>query len=134
ASIKTFKNLDVRMGIGLGEKEYKGSKVSQSNGSAFNNSGTQFDLLKKQKVNMAICSKEEDFDQNINLMLKLALVIMDSWSVGSAQIAHTILANPDLIQEEIAQKFEIKQAAVSQRLHRANLNLIMEVENYYRTR
>ena len=132
ASIKTFKNLDVRMGIGIGEKDYQGSRVSQSNGSAFVNSGTQFDLLKKQKVNLAISSPDRGFDQDLNMLLKLALVIMDDWSVGSAQLAQTLLENPDQIQEEIARKFKIKQAAVSQRLRRAHLNLIMELEAYFR--
>lgn len=134
ASIKTFKNLDVRMSIGIGNKEFKGSKVSQSNGTAFNNSGTQFDLLKKQKINLAICSPQKEFDQEINLMLKLALVTMDDWSVGSAQLAKLVFAHPDLLQEEIAQKFGIKQAAVSQRANRAKLNLIRELENYFKNK
>ena len=134
ACMKTFKNLDVRLAIGIGEREYKGSKVSQSSGSAFTNSGTRFDMLKKQKINLAISSPKQEFDQEINLMLKLALVIMDSWSVVSAELAQEVFANPDVLQEEIAQKFGIKQAAVSQRANRAKLNLIRELENYYKSK
>jgi predicted XRE-type DNA-binding protein len=134
ACIKTFKSLDVRMGIGLGEKDFTGTKVSQSNGSAFNNSGRQFDVLKKQKVNLAICSPKPEFDQEINLMLKLALITMDNWSVVSAQVAKMVLAKPNLLQEEIAQKLGIKQSAVSQRFNRAKLELMMELENYYQNK
>ncbi|MEX2591162.1 MAG: SatD family protein [Anditalea sp.] len=134
ACMKTFKNLDIRMGIGIGEKNFDGTKVSQSNGSAFNNSGSQFDLLKKQKVNLAICSPQKEFDKEINLMLKLALVTMDNWSVVSAQLALMVLGDPNLLQEEIAQKLGIKQSAVSQRSNRAKLDLMMELENYYQNK
>jgi len=131
ACLKGFKNLDVRMAIGIGEKDFEGNKVSQSNGTAFNNSGGQFDKLKKQKVNLAISSPYKEFDEEINLMLKLALVTMDSWSVVSAQLAEMVFADPDLLQEKLAQKLQIKQAAVSQRSNRAKLDLMMELENYF---
>jgi hypothetical protein len=131
ACLKSFKNLDVRMAIGIGEKDFEGNKVSQSNGTAFNNSGTQFDRLKKQKVNLAISSPYKEFDEEINLMLKLALVTMDNWSVVSAQLAEIVFDNPDLLQETIAQKLQIRQAAVSQRFNRAKLDLMIELENHF---
>ena len=134
ARIKSFKNLDVRMGIGIGGKDFRGTRLTQSNGTAFSNSGQQFDLLKKQKINLAFCTPDSAFDDEINLMLKLALVTLDNWSVVSAQLAQITLSNPDLLQEEIGQKLGVRQAAISQRSQRARLDLIMELENYYRVR
>ena len=81
---------------------------------------------------MAISSPEEEFDREINLMLKLAMTTMDKWSVVSAKLAELVFEDPDLIQEEIAKSLHIKQAAVSQRYRRANLDLILELEGYYR--
>lgn len=134
ACIKTFKNLDVRMAIGIGEKNFQGDKVSQSNGSAFNNSGTQFNLLKTQKVTLAIRSPSEAFDMEMNLMLKLALVTMDNWSAVSAELAEIVFANPKLLQEEIGKQLQIKQGAVSQRAHRAKTDLMLELDKYYQNR
>lgn len=134
ACIKTFNNLDVRMAIGLGDKTYQGDRISESNGLAFSNSGNQFDLLKKQKVTLAICSPQKEFDIAINLMVKLALVTMDSWSPVSAELAEIIFANPHLLQEEIAQQLGIKQSAVSQRARRAELDLMVELVQYYQHR
>lgn len=131
ACIKSLSNLDVRMAIGLGEKNYQGDRISESNGSAFSNSGNQFNLLKKQRVTLAISSPYPAFDADINLMLKLALVTMDSWSTVSAELAEIVFANPNLLQEEIAQQLEIKQSAVSQRARRAQLDLVMELIQYY---
>ena len=130
--IKAFKSLDARMAIGIGEKSYQGGSVSQSTGTAFISSGRQFDSLKKQKVTMAINSPENEFDQEINLMLKLAMTTMDKWSVVSAKLAELVFEDPDLLQEEIAKRLKIKQAAVSQRSRRANLDLMLELEGYYR--
>lgn len=134
ACIKTFHKLDVRMSIGLGDKSYQGDRVSESNGTAFSNSGNQFDQLKKQKINLAVRSPHKEFDQEINLMLKLALVTMDTWSTVSAELADIVFANPHLLQEEIAQQLKIKQSAVSQRTRRAQLDLVMELIQYYQNK
>lgn len=131
ACIKTFEHLDVRMAIGLGDKNFQGDKVSESNGSAFSNSGSQFDLLKSQKVTLAVSSPKKEFDADINLILKLALVTMDNWSTVSAELAEILFDDPHLLQEEIAQRLRIKQSAVSQRSHRAKLDLMMEVVQHY---
>ena len=134
AGIKTFKNLDVRMAIGIGDKNFQGDKVSESNGSAYSNSGSQFDLLKTQKITLAVSSPHKEFDAEINLMLKLALVTIDNWSTVSAELAEIFFDNPNLLQEEIAQRLEIKQSAVSQRIHRAKLDLMMEVVRHYQNK
>lgn len=134
ACIKKFQNLDVRMAIGIGEKAYEAEKVSESNGSAFSHSGTQFDQLKKQKVTLAIASNHQEFDTEINLMLKLALVTMDNWTQVSAEIAEIVFDNPDLLQDQIAKKLKIKQSAVSQRSRRAQLDLILEMVQHYQKR
>ncbi|WP_304344591.1 helix-turn-helix domain-containing protein [Chryseobacterium koreense] len=43
-----------------------------------------------------------------------------------------ILKNPKISQEEIAKKFKITQSSVSQRIKRANLDLILETDQYFR--
>lgn len=131
SAIKKIKNLDVRMAIGIGDKTFEGKRISESNGSAFSNSGEQFNLLKKQKVTLAISTAEKDFDKELNLMLKLALAIMDNWSIGSAELAEIVFADPRLLQEEIGKRLQIKQAAVSQRANRAKLDLMMELVQHY---
>lgn len=47
ATIKQIKNKDVRMGIGIGMEEYVSEKLSESNGTAYQNSGLCFESLKK---------------------------------------------------------------------------------------
>jgi len=126
------RNLDVRLSIGIGEKTYSGSRVSESNGPAFVYTGEQFDTLEEEHVNMAVKSPWRLFNREMNLFLKFAGKIMDSWSVSSAEIAHLILENPDLTQTEISAKLGIAQSSVSARWKRSSLQEILELEDLYR--
>lgn len=126
--------LDVRMSIGFGDMTYKAKKISESNGSAFTRSGEVFETLKKQKINLAINSGNEAFDTEINLMLRLALTFMNNWLAQSAEFVLTAIENPSLSQEEIGVKLSINQAAVSRRRKRAQFDLVMEMEQYFRNK
>ena len=130
---KTLK-LDVRMSIGFGDKTYKGKKISESNGTAFSRSGEVFETLKKQKINIAINSDNEAFDAEFNLMLRLALTFMDNWLVQSAEFVLKSIENPSLSQEEMGVKLGINQAAVSRRRKRAQFDLMIELEQYFRNK
>lgn len=126
--------LDVRMSIGFGEVTYNAKKISESNGSAFSRSGEVFETLKKQKINLAVNSGNKAFDTEINLMLRLSLIFMNNWLAQSAEFVLTTIENPSLSQEEIGLKLGINQAAVSRRRKRAQFDLMMEMENYFRNK
>lgn len=131
ALLKSVKGLDVRMGIGIGLETYIGTGVSESNGTAHQRSGRKFESLKESKINLSIATGNESHDLTLNLMLRLALDFMDSWSVVSAEIVAIVLDYPEASQKEIATKLNIKQSAVSQRIKRARLDLILDVLAYY---
>ncbi len=135
--IKAFlrsRSLDARMAIGIGDKNHQGDRISESNGSAFVRSGEQFDQLKQQKVTLAINSGDEAFNVEINLMLRLALAIMDNWLAQSGAFALAAIENPGLSQEELGMRLGINQAAVSRRQKRAHYDLIMDLEKYVSNR
>lgn len=124
--------LDARMSIGIGDKTYKAEKISESNGTAFTRSGEVFETLKKQKNNLAINSGNAELDTELNLMIRLSLTFMNNWLAQSAEFVQIAMANPTLSQEEIGLKLGINQAAVSRRRKRAQFDLMMEMENYFR--
>lgn len=100
AQLRTIKS-DARMSIGFGNKTHNANKISESNGTAFINSGELFDTLKKQKVTLAMRTGDSDFDEKLNLMLQLALTFMDTWLVQSAEFVAKAIENPTLSQEEL---------------------------------
>lgn len=131
ALIKSINKLDVRMGIGIGTETFTGSSVSQSNGKAYQRSGRIFETLKEQKLNLAIVTGDEKGDSTLNLMLKLALNFMDDWSSVSAHMVSISLEKPNVSQQEVADQLKIKQSAVSQRLKRARMDLVLDLLKYY---
>ena len=133
ASVKCIKNLDVRMGIGIGSKDYTASTISESNGEAFIHSGEKLESLKKEKQTLAINTPWQEFDREMNLYIKLALIAMDNWTQSSAEIVKVFLENPQKKQKEIAGLLGLKyQSYVSERKTRASYDEIMEMEMLYR--
>lgn len=126
--------IDVRIAAGIGTKSYVGQRISESNGSAFIYAGEKFDLLKKENVTMGVKSHCPNFDNEINLYLKLAGTFIDKWSVSSAQLIEIVLKNPTITQQEIGNRLGIKQSAVSGRWSRANVDELLAVEKMYRNK
>lgn len=124
--------IDVRMAIGIGTKEYSGTRISESNGPAFISASEQFEKLKKERTNLALRSPWPEFDAEINLYLKLAGVFMDKWTVSSANTVELALRYPKATQEELGTLLHIKQSAVSGRWNRANVDNVLEIERVFR--
>jgi hypothetical protein len=132
ACIKCIKGLDVRLAIGIGEKSFEGTNVTESNGEAFLFSGEIMESLKREKINLKIKTSNDILNQELNLYFKLALIIMDNWSVNSAEVVKLSLEKPNTLQKELAQMVGTNQEAISKRLKRANLDAILELDKMYR--
>jgi len=132
ACIKVNKPADVRMGIGIGHLKTKRKKLSESSGDAFVHSGVAFDSLKQGKVNLAVKTDSADFDEEINVLIKLALIAMDSWGVVAAEMVKLALENNNLLQSELAAISGRTQSSVSEALKRAHYNEMMDMDRIYR--
>lgn len=129
ATIKQYKDIDVRLAIGIGDKTYASNKITESNGSAFVNSGECFEQLKKNTL--AIKSPFTAFDAQINIMLELAQLTMNNWTVTTAQLVKVVLEHPKLNQKELANYFNKTQGNISQGLKRSGFYEISKMMQYY---
>lgn len=129
---KKVSPIDVRMAIGLGTKEYAANRISESNGTAFIHSGEKFEKLKKEKTTLAVQSSFPNFDYEMNLYLKLAVIQMDAWTVNSAVLFTTLFEDPEKNQTEIGAILGIGQNSVSGRFKRAHVDEILELDKMYR--
>ncbi len=132
ACIKMIKGLDVRLAIGIGDKTYEGTDVTESSGDAFVFSGETLESLKKEKQNLRIRTKNYKINEELNLYFKLALISMDSWTVNSAEIVKLSIENPNESQSKLGKRIGINQNAVSNRQKRAQLETILELDLMYR--
>ncbi|CAN5230805.1 hypothetical protein BH23BAC3_BH23BAC3_10720 [soil metagenome] len=126
--------LDVRLAIGVGIDGRNISSVSESMGDSFVYSGELLDQLKNDKVHLGIKSPWPDFDKEMNMMFKLTLVIINSWTSNSAEVAELIFSVPGITQQKIAATIGIAQSSVNDRIKRGSIYEIVELEKYYRER
>lgn len=131
STIKTTKELDVRLAIGIGEKSYSSEKVTASNGSAFVNSGECFEGLKKSIL--AVKSLNPEFDIRMNLVLDLAQLTINNWTQKSSEVVKISIENPKLTQKKLANLVNKTQSTISESLKIAGFEEVMKMENYYRT-
>ena len=129
ALIKTNSKIDVRMAIGIGEKEYNGVKISESNGSAFINSGEAFEQLKNNTL--LLKSLNQEFDDFFNPILKLVDFISSNWKPVAAETIFFALTHPTLKQKEIAVQLSKDNTTISKALKRGAYDEIMDVLNLY---
>tara|TARA_B100000795_G_C22780380_1_gene431988 strand:+ start:778 stop:1392 length:615 start_codon:yes stop_codon:yes gene_type:complete len=129
--LKSTKNIDVRIGIGIGRKEFNVDKITESNGEAFINSGFAFDtFLKKQTI--AIKTPWQELNEELNVAFDLALLTMDSWTKNSAEVFKLSLGSGNITQKEIGNLLGITQGRVSERQKRAGFEPIMKLEKRFR--
>lgn len=130
AELKKIDNINVRMGIGIGEMDFKTNNVTESNGSAFVHSGSCFDGLKKQTL--AIETPWEDWNKTFLVMIDLATLTIDRWSDKTAEVMAEKLQNPSMSQKEIAEKLNKKgQGNISESLKRGGYDELNQLLNYY---
>lgn len=130
ATIKQFKELDIRIAIGIGEKTYAAEKITESNGTAFIRSGECFEQLKKQTL--AINTPSNELNQTLNLMFELASLTIDDWSPTSAIIIKTAIENPEINQKELATILGVRQSNISRGLKRGGYDEIIKMNEYYK--
>ena len=134
AAIKSIKEMDVRLAIGVGNKTYETSKITESNGSAFVYSGETFESLVKSKQNLAIATISDKFNQEMNLLFRFALIVMDNWTANSAKVVYLALTNPGYSQKELGKALNIKQNTVSATLKRAYFAEISDMLVWYQNK
>lgn len=130
--IKTAENLDVRIAIGIGNEIFRSEKITESNGSAYVNSGRLLTDIKALGKTLAIQTENDKVNRDLNILFKWAAIDFDNWTAATAEIIHQLLRNSDLTQEELARELNITQSSVSQRLKRANFELLQETDQYFR--
>lgn len=130
--IKSQENLDVRIAIGIGEENFSSEKITESNGTAYVYSGRLLNDLKSDGHTVSIKTSNDSVDRDLNILLKWSSKDFDNWTMATSEIIHEMIMNKEITQEDLAKKFTISQSSISQRLKRANYELIVETNQYFR--
>lgn len=131
AALRAINGLDCRMGIGVGTEDFTATRLLENNGTAYIHSGEAFDSLAEYRQKIRIKTPNSEFDEEINLMLKMSLTFMDHWTASSARMIHLVFKHPDKNQTELGAMEDISQHAVSARLSRANFSILESFLEYF---
>ena len=123
-AIKQLPKIDVRISIGIGEKEYQGKSITTSNGSAFVNSGEAFEQLGKKKL--SIKTPEISSSNQLQTELQLVRALTEKWTSNMCETISCLLDNPKLNQTEIAEILSKPQSQISRELKAASYYEIMD--------
>ncbi|MDA9555381.1 SatD family protein [Pelobium sp.] len=129
ALIKSSNKIDVRMGIGIGEQDFKGKKITESYGTAFINSGESFENIKNNTL--ILKSPFNEFDDYFNPILKLLSFITNNWKPVTSETIFYTLTHRDLMQKEIAEKLSKDKTTINKALKRGGYDEIVEIINLY---
>lgn len=117
--------------MGVGNVDYNARKVTESNATAFVNSGECLEGLKKQTIE--IQSHWSEFDKTLTVILKLVLLFADNWTSTSAEILKKALENPKINQKELALALNRKsQSSISASLNKAGYDELKKGIEYYK--
>lgn len=145
ATMKHTGVVDVRMAIAVGEYGADGSvheekstelnrPINESFGTTAIQSGELLEDLKPARQSMMFASGDDHLDRELNLMLMLVLLVLDSWTAASAELALLLLEDRSATQKEIGKRLNIAQSSVSERVKRGSIHEVLAVEEYYRWR
>jgi hypothetical protein len=127
--IREIEGLDVRMAVGIGQVNLPITNITEASGLAFMLSGHAFDELKQ---NIAFNTGDEKTNEQLNVMLQLALISMDNWSVTEAQTLSPAFLDLNITQVALAAKLQKSQSTISATLKRSGYDAIKKLEAYYR--
>jgi hypothetical protein len=104
----------VRIALGLGDIRYESQSILTSDGSAFQISGPALDELKKRNQPVAILGPSDSFNAEWRVHALSLGYLIQRWTAPQAEAVVAQLQG--LTQEETAQRLQVKQPAVQQRL------------------
>lgn len=129
STIKQTKAYDVRMAIGIGAENYPSTKITESNGTAYINSGECFEELKK--YTLAIKSGNAALDELLNIMIKLSLLTTDDWTSVVSKVIKTAIEHPEKNQKDLAKLLDRSQSNISEALKRGGYEEIRSMNAFY---
>ena len=108
-------NFDARIAIGIGSVDFISNKIIESDGQAFLLSGTTLDSLKNTDIRLKIASPWEEVNAELKVECSFADAVISEWSFQQAEAFYWHLLE-NKTQQELAEKFSIKQPSLRKRL------------------
>ncbi len=131
AMIKSEKNADVRIAVGIGNYKEQGERVTENQGEAYELSGRLFNRLDQT---LDVQTPNNSLNPYLHSEWNLVSALADEWPPSTAKIIYEQLCYPEMSQIDLAEKLNIAQTGVSKALSRGHYKEIMTYEKMFRTK
>ncbi len=121
---------DARVAIGVGTVSYRSSKVVESDGEAYRNSGRALDELGRTWGRLALSTPWDDMNAEFHASMRLLDALVSKWSSASAQAMFLFLTKGST-QSELSRSLGISQPAVHKRLSGADQSAVQAMIDRY---
>jgi len=121
---------DARLGVGIGSVEHLEENLSRAYGEAFVLSGKQLQRLSEEKLCINVGVSDDDLARQLEMMCRLADVIIREWTANSAQAVYRMMLTGGT-QGEVASFIGITQPSVQSRLQSAHFDEIRDLLSYF---
>lgn len=132
AIFKQFAGIDIALQIGIGTETLTGPSLRTSEGTAYTLTNWKNEAPIIKKPHFQIYTTSTAINETLNLLVAFASQNMNSWSHAEAEVVELCLLFPEKNQQELAEWLRIKQSAISQRKARAQLDLLLQLDSYFR--
>lgn len=106
---------DARISIGVGSLRMQNNRLAESQGEAFELSGTELDFIKKEALNLSIKTRWDSINEEFKVNCLFADNAINNWSSKTAESIYRYLLYGET-QKEQAIFFNVSQPAISKRL------------------
>ena len=94
-------------------------------------SGFILTVVDLKKQNLGIRTSNKKFDEQINLLLELALLTMDNWTPAISKTVKCAMENPGMNQKELASLLNKSQGNISEELNKAGFDEVKKMIQFY---
>jgi hypothetical protein len=108
-------NWDARIAIGIGSIGFSTKKTIESDGQAFQFSGTTLDRIKKTEHRLKIQTPWQDVNSELEVSFSFADAIVSEWSIFQAEAFYLYLLQNET-QKTLAELLNISQPSLRKRL------------------
>ena len=109
--------------MGIGQISYRGEKITDSDGQAFQFSGEGLSEIEKKAARLVIKAPWQQADRQLGLITQFADNIISNWSKISAETAYYELVYKES-QTLLAKRLGKSQSTINHRMATAKLDLI----------
>ena len=121
---------DARVAIGLGTVSYRSSKVVESDGEAYRNSGRALDELGRTWGRLALSTPWDEMNAEFGTSMRLLDALVAKWSSASAQAMFLYLTKGST-QSQLSALLKISQPAIHKRLSGADQSAVQAMIDRY---